>query len=44
MVNSIDASDHLKAVIRPTSELHLAVLVIKREPSDVDGTGGHEDA
>ena len=35
MVNSIDASDHLKAVIRPTSELHLAVLVIEREPRDV---------
>ena len=35
---------HLKAVIRPASELHLAVLVVEGEPGDVDLAGGHEDA
>ena len=31
---------HLKTIVRPASELHLAVLVVKREPRDVDQTGG----
>ena len=35
---------HLKPVIRPTSKLHLAVLVVEGEPGDVDLAGGHEDA
>ena len=35
---------HLEAVIRPTSELHLTVLVVEGEPGDVDLAGGHEDA
>ena len=35
---------HLKPVIRPASELHLAVLVVEGEPGDVDLAGGHEDA
>ena len=35
---------HLKPVICPASELHLAVLVVEGEPGDVDLAGGHEDA
>ena len=35
---------HLKPVIRPTSKLHLAVLVVEGEPGDVNLAGGHEDA
>ena len=31
---------HLKTIVRPASELHLAVLVVKREPRDVDQAGG----
>lgn len=35
---------HLKAVVRPRAELHLAALVVEREPRDVDLAGGLEDA
>ena len=35
---------HLKSVIRPAAKLHVAVLVVKGEPSDVDLAGGLEDA
>lgn len=35
---------HLKAVVRPRAELHLAALVVEREPGDVDLAGGLEDA
>ena len=35
---------HLKTIVRPASELHLAVLVVEGEPCDVDGAGGEEDA
>ena len=33
---------HLKPVIRPTSKLHLAVLVVEGEPGDVNLAGGLE--
>ena len=39
-----EAATHIKPVIRPTSKLHLAVLVVEGEPGDVDLAGGHEDA
>ena len=35
---------HLKSVIRPAAKLHVAVLVVEGEPSDVDLAGGLEDA
>ncbi len=35
---------HLPAVVGPAAELHLAVLVVKREPGYVDLAGGLEDA
>ena len=35
---------HIKPIVCPAAKLHLAVLVIKREPSDVNLTGGLEDA
>ena len=35
---------HLPPVIRPAAEFHLAVLVVEREPGDVDLAGGLEDA
>ena len=35
---------HLESVIRPAAKLHVAVLVVKGEPSDVDLAGGLEDA
>ena len=38
------ARSNLESVVCPGSKLHVAVLVIKREPGDVYGTGGHEDA
>ena len=34
---------HLEAIVGPAPELHLAVLVIKREPGDVNLTRGLED-
>ena len=34
----------LEAVVSPASKLHVTVLVIEGEPSDVNGTWGHEDA
>lgn len=38
------ARSHLKAVVRPGAELHLAALVVEREPGDVDLARGLEDA
>ena len=35
---------HLESVIRPAAKLHVAVLVVEGEPSDVDLTRGLEDA
>ena len=35
---------HLESVIRPAAKLHVAVLVVEGEPSDVDLAGGLEDA
>ena len=35
---------HLESVIRPAAKLHVAVLVVKGEPGDVDLAGGLEDA
>ena len=35
---------YLEAVVGPTAELHLAVLVVEGEPGDVDGAGGLEHA
>ena len=35
---------HLETVIRPAAKLHVAVLVVEGEPSDVDLAGGLEDA
>ena len=35
---------YLESIIGPASKLHVAVLVIKREPSDVNGTRGHKYA
>ena len=39
-----ETATHIKPVIRPTSKLHLAVLVVEGEPGDVNLAGGHEDA
>ena len=39
----LNCSD-LKAIICPATKLHLTVLIIKREPSDVNRAGGFEDA
>lgn len=35
---------HLKSVVSPTAELHLAALVVEREPSDIDFARRLEDA
>ena len=35
--------NYLKPVVGPTSKLHLTILIIEREPGDVDLAGGHED-
>ena len=35
---------HLESVIRPAAKLHVAVLVVEGEPSDVDLAGGLEHA
>ena len=37
------SATHLEAVVGPAPKLHLAVLVIKREPGDVNLTRGLED-
>ena len=34
---------NLKSIVGPASKLHLTILVIKREPSDVNWTGGFEN-
>ena len=31
---------HLKTIVCPASKFHLAVLVVKREPRDVNKAGG----
>ena len=33
---------NLKSIIGPAPKLHLTVLVVKREPGNVDGTAGFE--
>lgn len=35
--------NYLESIVGPTSKLHLTVLIIKGEPSDVNFTSGHED-
>ena len=35
---------YVKSIVGPTSEFQFAVLVIEREPGDVDLTGGLEDS
>ena len=35
--------NYLEPVVRPTSKLHLTILIIEGEPGDVDLAGGHED-
>ena len=35
---------NLESVIRPAAKLHVAILVVKGEPSYVDLAGGLEDA
>ena len=37
-------SFYLEPIVCPTSKLHLTVLVIKREPGNVNRTGGFKDA
>ena len=37
------SATHLQPVVGPAAKLHLAVLVIKWEPGDVDLTGRLED-
>lgn len=39
-----NAQTHLEAVVRPTSELHVTVLVVEGKPGDVNLAGGLEDA
>ena len=38
------AHRYLEPVICPATKLHVTILVVKWEPGDVNGTGGHEDA
>ena len=33
----------LKSIVSPAAKFHLAILIIKGEPSDVHGTGRHKD-
>ena len=40
----IPSDVYLESVVGPAPKLHLTVLVIEREPGDVNFTGGHEDA
>ena len=44
MMEMLSFETHLESVIRPAAKLHVAVLVVKGEPSDVDLAGGLEDA
>ena len=37
-------STYIESIVGPAAELHLAVLIIKRKPRDVNLTGGLEDA
>ena len=34
---------HFKSIVSPAAKLHLAVLIVKRKPCDVDWTRRHED-
>ena len=36
-------STNLESIVGPAPKLHLTVLVIKRKPGYVNGTGRHED-
>ena len=38
------SATNLKSVVGPAAKLHLTVLVVKREPSDVNWTGRHKDS
>ena len=40
MFTSYKRMSHLKTIVGPASKLHLAVLVVKREPRDVNQAGG----
>ena len=40
MFTSYKRMRHLKTIVGPASKLHLAVLVVKREPCDVNEAGG----
>ena len=44
MMEMLSFETHLESVIRPAAKLHVAVLVVEGEPSDVDLAGGLEDA
>jgi hypothetical protein len=34
--------NYLKAIVGPTTKLHVTVLVVEREPGDINFTGGFE--
>ena len=42
MIKIIDESSYLKSIVGPASKLHITILIIEREPSDVNLTGGFE--
>ena len=44
MMEMLSFETDLESVIRPAAKLHVAVLVVEGEPSDVDLAGGLEDA
>ena len=35
---------NLESIVCPAAELHITILVIKWEPSDINWAGRHEDA
>ena len=35
---------HFKSIVSPAAKLHLAALIVKWEPRDIDWTRGHEDS
>ena len=37
-------SSYLETIVGPAAKLHLAILIIKREPRDIHWTTRHEDA
>ena len=40
----VQPSPHLPPIVGPRAELHGTLLLVEREPGDVDLTGGLEDA